>query len=384
MKKINNEVIVIGADHYNALGVIRSLGESGINPIFILISSKRICMSSYSKYIKKLVRIKSDDCSDVLSVLRDNFNNLEYKPVIIPTGDPITSVLDKNYDELSKKFLIPNINDKENMIIKYMDKIYQEKLCRKYKINVAKSFFVNLQTNFNDISIFPTKVIIKPEVSAYGKKSDIIIANKKEKILDGLRKFKESGYSEVLVQEYLDYDMEYAMMGISYKGDVIIPGINSNNYIFPSNRGNTSFAEMFPVSDFEFDISKIKTMISEMNYTGLFEVETFKVGNKLYFNEMNFRNSANLYAYSGNNINYIYLYILLVTGNDISKEKIKVDKHYNFCIEFLHLGNVKENKIKLFKCFKNILNSTKLFYNKNDLKPFFMKIYSVIINRLFK
>ena len=230
----------------------------------------------------------------------------------------------------------------------------------------------------------PKKVIIKPVSSFDGKKNDIVICNNHKEILRNLKTLADKGYSKVMIQEFLEYEMEYAMMGFSYKGKVYIPGINSNNYIYPSGRGNTSYAKMFPKKDFMFDISNIEQMISKMNYTGLFEVETFKVGNKLYFNEMNFRNSANLFAYSGNKINYIYLYLLLVSGQNINNEKIYVDKSYSFCVEMLHLGNVKERKIGLFNCMKNIFTSTTLIFNFKDLKPFFTKIIHSIYRRITK
>ena len=51
--EIKNDIIIIGADHCNALGVIRSLGECGIRPIFILLNDTKKCMTAYSKYIKK-------------------------------------------------------------------------------------------------------------------------------------------------------------------------------------------------------------------------------------------------------------------------------------------------------------------------------------------
>lgn len=381
MKKIENEVIIVGADHYNALGVIRSLGKCGINPIFLLVSNEKICFSSKSKYIKECIKIS--DNSLILPTLYDIKKKYNKKPILIPTGDPIEKLFDENYSELSEYYYLPNINEKNGEIIKLMDKTNQEKLCKKFKIKTAKSYILNIN-NFKYSEVYPQKVILKPYISADGKKSDIIIANGKNEIQKSMTELKKLGYDKILMQEFINYDMEYAMMGMSYKGNVIIPGINSNDYIYPSERGNTSFATMFPVDDFMFDISNIIDMISSMNYTGLFEVETFKVGNELYFNEMNFRNSANLYGYHGDDINYILLYVLLVLGIDISKEKKYVTKKYHFCIEQHHLKNVKEGKLNIFKCLYHILISTKLIFCITDLKPWIYKIVHAIDKKLFK
>ena len=386
MKKnsiIENKVIVIGGDHYNALGVIRSLGECGIFPIFILLNDDDKAMSSHSKYIDKLYIINSEEEKNLDKFLIKNFGNDKNKPIIIPTGDPIEKYLDINYDKLKKYFLLPNIDNKSGMVLKHMDKLFQYELCKKNNVDIAESFYIDL-TNDVDYSIFPLKVIIKPDISADGNKADIVIANGIDEIKNGIELFRKKGYKNVLVQEFLDYQMEYAMMGLSYKGKVIIPGINSNNYIFPSARGNTSYAEMFPLEEFKYDISKIINMVEKMNYTGLFEIEMFLVNDKVYFNEMNFRNSANLYGYKGNGIKYIYLYIMLLLNKDISKEKIYVDKHYHFCIEPLHFKNIFEKKVKLFPCVHHIIHSTKLIYNSHDLKPTLVKYKYAVRKRIKK
>lgn len=381
--KIENEVIVIGGDHYNALGVIRSLGECGISPIFILLSDTKNCMTLYSKYIKKSYTKSSDEEKDLDKFLIENYGGQKIKPILIPTGDPIEKYFDEHYNVLKKHFILPNIGDEEGNVIKHMDKLFQYNLSQKYDILMAKTFRFNFDEKI-DINELPDKVIIKPEVSADGNKSDIIITNSKEEIKLGLQKFMDKGYKRVLVQEFLNYDMEYAMMGFSYKGKVIIPGINSNNFIYPSARGNTSYAEMFPLEDFKYDISKIITMIENMNYTGLFEIEMFLMNGKIYFNEMNFRNSANLYGYKGAKVNYIYLYICTLLNKDISNEKTKVDKHYHFCIEPLHFKNIFEKKIGFFKCIHHINTSTKCIYNLRDFRPFIMKYIFAIKKRLRK
>ena len=386
MKKnitIENEIIVIGRDHYNGLSVIRSLGECGIKPIYVLISDTDECMSSKSKYIKKLYIISEKKSEKLDDFLIKNFSRKNFKAILIPTGDPIEKFLDNNYTKLSKYFYLPNIDDKQGMILKHMDKMYQHELCTKNNVPIAKSYLINLKEKIDYLK-FPKKVIIKPDISADGDKGDIVIAEGVEEIKKGIGKFKSKEYETVLVQEYLDYEMEYAMMGFSYKGKVIIPGINSNDYIYPSNRGNTSFAEMFPIEDFKYDLTNIFKMVEQMNYTGLFEIEVFLCNDKIYFNEMNFRNSANLYGYTGDKVKYVYSYILMLLNKDISNIKHKVTKHYHFCIEPLHFKNVFEGRINFFKCLYHIIISTKVIYNIRDLKPTFTKYKYAIRKRLHK
>ena len=230
----------------------------------------------------------------------------------------------------------------------------------------------------------PKKVIIKPDLSADGDKADIRIANGKKEIEKSLKEFKEKKYKSVLIQEFLDFENEYGIMGYSVKGNVVVPGIYRNDYIYPSKRGNTSYTEMFPLKDFKYDIKPIIEMISSMNYTGLFEVEMFLMNGKIYFNEMNIRNSANLYAYKGDKVNYIYLYIKELLGLDTSNDKRDVTKHYYYSIEPLHLKNVLEKRLNIFKCIYHINKSTKLIFNIKDIKPFFYKYFYAIKKRIKK
>ena len=55
-----HQVIVVSLEHYNPLGVLRTLGENGVEPIFIGIDY-RVPVASASKYVKKLYRVKSID-----------------------------------------------------------------------------------------------------------------------------------------------------------------------------------------------------------------------------------------------------------------------------------------------------------------------------------
>ena len=381
--EIKNDIIIIGADHCNALGVIRSLGECGIRPIFILLNDTKKCMTEYIKYIKKIYVIDENKQKMLCKFLLEEFKNLELKPIIIPTGDPIEKYLDENYNLLKEKFILPNINNEKGEIVKFMEKMEQYKLSKKYNVLMAKTFYYKLDEEIN-IKELPKKVIIKPDLSADGDKADIRIANGKKEIEESLKEFKEKKYKSVLIQEFLDFENEYGIMGYSVKGNVVVPGIYRNDYIYPSKRGNTSYAEMFPLKDFKYDIKPIIEMISSMNYTGLFEVEMFLMNGKIYFNEMNIRNSANLYAYKGDKVNYIYLYIKELLGLDTSNDKRDVTKHYYYSIEPLHLKNVLEKRLNIFKCIYHINKSTKLIFNIKDIKPFFYKYFYAIKKRIKK
>ena len=55
---VQHEFIVFAYDHYNPLGVIRSLGENGIKPIFIAVKHK-VDLGIKSKYTKQFYLVQN-------------------------------------------------------------------------------------------------------------------------------------------------------------------------------------------------------------------------------------------------------------------------------------------------------------------------------------
>ena len=64
--------IVFGIEHYNPLGIIRSLGEYGIESIFIAIPG-RAEVASTSKYVKKCHKVK--DYIEGCKLLLEQYGN---------------------------------------------------------------------------------------------------------------------------------------------------------------------------------------------------------------------------------------------------------------------------------------------------------------------
>ena len=79
------KAIVIGGNHYNTLGVIRSLGEMGV-PVYLILISEKGGYVSKSKYIVNSWYVDNSEDA-IINVLSNNFINEECKPVIIPTSD---------------------------------------------------------------------------------------------------------------------------------------------------------------------------------------------------------------------------------------------------------------------------------------------------------
>ena len=74
-------MIVFGDDFHNTYGVIRSLGEEGLNPYFINVHQGEHSFIEKSKYIRKTWRVGTP--AEGVDILKREFSNSQIKTVVI-------------------------------------------------------------------------------------------------------------------------------------------------------------------------------------------------------------------------------------------------------------------------------------------------------------
>lgn len=327
-------VIVFGGDHHNTLGVIRALGKSKI-PFFVLIHDKRqnnplICCK-YSRYIHKNLAVVLNDETEILRYLQ-RYSIDGQKIPVITTSDFAAYVIDKNYELLSAHYHLPSIKDTGGNICKYMDKFEQKKLAELYGIPMAKTWVVHPRDN---ISISKSEMdfpcICKPIVSAEGSKSDIRVAHMFEEYVSIMASFSEKGYHNVLVQEFLSMDYEVVVAGCRTKTSkelIYLPLKKLRRY--PKEGGSLTYAESISNPEELKKISNVLHILDDIEYNGLFDVEMFRVGDRYYLNEINFRNSGNACTLTGHGVNIAEIWMKDATGCDVSDLNKVVGKSIYF------------------------------------------------------
>ena len=255
-----NKVIIIGDDHTNTLGVIRTFGENGIKPYVIIISKTKRVAVVKSKYVEKYW-ICTDENIALLTMM-SIFSDEEKKPVVIPTSDLITLKIDESYNQLSKKFIIPSINNKQGEIIKYMDKFNQYQLAKDNNINMANSIIIDINNLEENEIKFPC--ILKPIVSAEGKKEDIVICNNKNEYIKAIADLKKLNYSKILLQDFIDYEYEMDISGFAYNGEISIPGAIKKIRIWPEKKGSTTYGLVVPPSQIDYIIKDIGKLMKKI------------------------------------------------------------------------------------------------------------------------
>lgn len=362
----NVDVIIIGNDHSNTLGVIRTFGENKISPYVYVISDNFNVSISKSKYIKN-IKIFNDEEIAIAEILKD-FKDKHVKSFLIPTSDKAAVTIDRYYNKLSNYFFTQNINNKENMLDKYMDKFNQYKIAKKHGIKVAKSSYIQKPFDISYIKKeFNYPIIIKPLLSIDGKKEDIQVVNNEIQLNNVLNFYNINEYNRLLIQEFLEFDYECDMSGYCYDKKVCIAGFIRKIRIWPPKKGSLTFGKVEKYNKFKNMLDKLKEIFIELNYCGMFDVEFFVKGNNIFLNEINFRNSGLTYLYENSYLCYYY-YISCINEKYIEAPSIL--EEYYVMDEQAELHQIIDKNINIFRHIKDKRKSKILLVsNSNDQKP---------------
>ena len=360
------EVIVIGGNHHNTLGVIRSLGEKGILSTLIIVTKEKKPFVCYSKYLKRTIQI--DNNESIPEVLLTEYKTNDNTPVVICCSDGASGIIDENKEILSNFFFLPGA-DEQGRISYLMNKKVMSNLAIKTGLQIPLTIYGD---DLNKENI-PLPCILKPLISRKGSKSDIRICKTIEDVRCGL---EQIGADNVQIQQYIDKDFEYQLIGCSTDNDVIIPGVS--HILRPCKGSNTSFLHYEPLKDGFYEIKKCKEFVRRSGYKGLFSLEFLrdKCGQD-FFMEINFRNDGNAICVTEAGVNLPYIWYLACLGQDYKDEMNKQIKSSYVMPDVAELKLFLTGQISIID-YLNDLRKTNRFmeYDANDPKPFWRMVRS--------
>lgn len=370
---MKNKIVVIGGNHHNTLGVLRSLGLKGQHPHLILIDDNDInkCFVAKSRYIKDAVCLP--DYNDAVDYLVNHFSGTQDNPtIVICTSDGASSIVDLNRDRLGDNFVLPG-SEEQGRITSLMNKQTMSELASEVGLQVPKTWLMTDDKIPNGVS-FPC--IVKPLLSIEGSKGDIKVFNNHDQFTDYLNT-KYTG-TKLQIQEFIKKDFEYQFIGCSLnKGErVIIPGYS--HVIRPSDNSNTGFLQYLPL-DNTFDIDNCMEFIKRTGYSGLFSMEFLRdKSGRDYFMEINFRNDGNAICVTAAGVNLPYIWCLYNADEDIESEIHDVKSVY-VMPEFDDFILVLKRRVSIGTWIKDIKKSDCFMeYDKHDRKPFYHKMKSFL------
>ena len=100
-----HKVIVFALEHYNPLGLIRSLGENGVFPIYISVR-RRGPVACLSRYISVCHHV--DSVEEGYALLVNTYGDEEKKPYVLFSDDRSIGYFDRHYDDVKDKFILYN------------------------------------------------------------------------------------------------------------------------------------------------------------------------------------------------------------------------------------------------------------------------------------
>lgn len=388
---IENEIIIIGNDGRNELGILREFGEWNISPFLILIEKKlkKNYIVLKSSYVKRYQIFQQKEAEiGIVKFLKDNFKNNEKKPVIITTTDTACEMIDNHVEELIDDFYVSNIDGKNGRVHHYLDKYNTFLKAKEMGINVAETFVVTLDGMDNmDISGYPVPCILKPRESAHGEKQDIKICKNRNDLGKILKKFMDLGYNDIILQEYLDYDFEFSLHGWSANGKVFIPGVCKYLHKKSIGTNDYDYTQYIRTRDFEESeaVCKFGKMIKQLHFEGLFVGEAFYKDGAVYLNEINFRTCDLSYNETPSGHYIAPEFAAAVTGNSPKIFWKNGKRTFYTVLSFGIIKSILKQKMPLMQGLKEIYSASSFeYYAKGDVRPFLCVVKHILAKYIFR
>ena len=372
--------IIFAYDHYNTLGVLRSLGEVGIKAIVILHGDKSYLVK-HSSFLNTFHRVKTVE--DGYKLMIENYGNEKLKPFVYSCDDFVESYLDMHYEELIDKFFFFDGGQK-GIVSKYMDKEEISKLALECGAKVPKTEKLK-RGELPSTLRYP--VITKSLMSIKGGwKDDVFICQNEEELKMAYTKIKSE---DLLVEEFIDKKNELCLDGFCVNNgkDVCIPYQSTYIRVAPGKYGNYMTLEPFKN---ETVLRQVEAILEKSGFNGIFSVEyLIDKNDDLWFLEVNYRNSTWSYAFTVGGVNMPLQWAKGMLMSEIDRKSFEARKKpFTAMVEPIDFGFVVKRKISFSKWYKDMKACDCLFfYHKNDIKPAisgWAYVLSLNIKKLFK
>ena len=357
-----NKVIVFGGSNHNTLGMIRSLGQMGLNVICILhIKGKKEHFIKHSRYVKIVHCVRTP--KEGVHVLLNNYCMSEVKNIVLFEGDAIANVMDQYYNEIKGSFVTFNAKGK---ISYWLDKIKTFSIAKKCGLTLIKTWHIQGVQSIPQEVCFPC--LLKGENSTTSTKACMRICHNVEDL-----KMHLDPLGDYLLQEYIEKEYELDIVGLSYNHgeDVFIPAVVRK--IRDEMTRQSGCIRLESIKEYpSIPLKQIKKFVGELQYEGIFSIELLYKSGKYYFLEINLRNDGVGYLYTVAGVNYPWLWVLYARGmlNKTFLSTIVVDKSY-LLVSFDDIKNMLEGKVSFFRWIYSLITANAYFvFDLKDPLPF--------------
>lgn len=358
---IKNKAVVLGANYYVGLSIIRCLGRNKVHVTAVDYSEKER-YGAKSKYLseKHIAPHYKEEPQGLLNFLIDYSKKQEKKPVLFPGADPYVEFMDTYFYELKEYYLFPM--DKKGLWTEVMDKFTMSLLAERFNVKVPETINgdeENLAQRVNEEIKYPC--IIKPMDSASFVKAyrhKVFIINTEEELIEKVNMCKKDGHG-IIVQRIIPGPEENCYCYDAYLNqDSKITHYTSAYKIrqWPNNFGASTYAKQkwLPRTH-----EICKPFLEGIGFKGFAEVELKEdeVTGDIYLIEVNVRtiNFNEMLAKCG--LNFPLIAYLEMTDEIPANKSVETDTgyvfHYMYEDLFAIRGYLKSGQMTLLRILKD-------------------------------
>lgn len=325
------KVVIIGHSYSSRLGLIRSSGVAGceVSVVVMINNGKKQSrpIDCYSRYVKHFYFCRRKNDEELIRLLLERCIDDSQKVVLIPDSDDTAAAIDSCRDVLKEYFIFPHIVDGKGTVKDWMDKSRQKTVASEVGLNVASASIVEIKDGKYTIPACMTyPCFTKPLATLNGGKVGMRRCDKEEDLkvtLDYIARYR-SNNEKVLVEDYLNIEKEYALVGFSTGSEVIIPGLFQLLSISKNSPGIAIQGRVFPTDGFERVLALFKEFVRRTGFVGLFDIDFFLCQGNYYFGEMNLRFGGSGYAITKMGVNLPDMMIRYFSGGEWKTEKMDI------------------------------------------------------------
>lgn len=386
------KAVVLGANYYIGLSIIRCLGREDI-PVAAVDYKKAGAYALYSRYASEelIAPYYKDEPEALKEFLIDYAKKQNKKPILFPTADPYAEFIDAYLDELSEYYLITMTE--KGLWTKLIDKDELYLLAEKHGVRIPKT----IQTIEPDLiekveSDLGYPCLVKPAdstsfVETFRKK--LFEVQNREQLEEALEKSKKANI-EVVVQQLVKGfdDHMYTFDAYLNKESKVTHWMTAQKYRqYPINFGASVYTKQRYVQEL-YDIGA--PFMEEIGYKGFGEIEFKKDADtgEYYLIEINVRttNFNQMIATVGLNMPLIAYKDL--TGQPIGERGIREDTEevFHYMFEDIHASRayIKTGQLTFWQILKSYgAKKTGAVWDLDDPQPGVVFIWNKIIKRVW-
>lgn len=387
----NKEVVLTGHNFNSLLGLARAFGRIGYQVHVIRTGAfagrsfiKRIgnTPESGSKYINTYQMIESNRPEVLIHLLKKHFKK-KGRMLLIPVDDVTAEIIDMHYDELKSLYMMPNIDNTQEAIVRHMDKAYQKELAACAGLLVTKGFTAKVQNGRYEI---PEGVqypcFVKADVPFQSRKKFMGKCSTREELEKHLKNAASYDDCTMIIEDYLPIDHEYCVVGLCNKENVCIPDVIDETVMgHGAHAGVTCFGKVLPSDQFPELTAQLKQFMSGLNFQGLFTIDILNSGGKLYFCELNLRIGGSGISVISAGVNLAKMYADLYEGKE-AEGYDSVCREMTFASERPLLHDFETKKLS-WKGYCDYIRKAdyRFVYDKDDKKPYYS--YGLLVLKSF-